>query len=398
MSKMSGCSHSKATTKDTKNTKKSNSLCFLSSCSLWPLWLVSFCWLASALPARADDHVDYYDRAAKKDVSLAGTIQEDSPAGIVFQPNSGSKKTIAASDITDAEYEVARKLNLDYRSAVNSEKESKTGSRENTPQEALAQALKKYQDLLPKLTEAKAKRQVEFKIAKLLALQAEDDLSRDKAVEKLVQFKKEHPDCWQVSACAKLLARLQIEKDDLPGAQKTYADLAALPKISKEIKDECEILTAQLLVKAKRYAEAEKKLQSLAAGLAPDDPQSVRIQISLAECLAASGKPEKVAEAVKKLDDIIGKAADAETKALAYNVKGDCYRLAGKPEEALWAYLWVEVVYHQDKKEEAKALYYLYKIFKDRKDEAKANQFKEKLEKDKRFAGLEYQRMVSSEK
>ena len=72
--------------------------------------------------------------------------------------------------------------------------------------------------------------------------------------------------------------------------------------------------------------------------------------------------------------------------------------IAGRLEDALWAYLWVDVVYHQNRQEHAKALYHLYKLFKDRQDEAKAKQCKERLEKDKQFAGLEYQRLAGAEK
>jgi len=58
----------------------------------------------------------------------------------------------------------------------------------------------------------------------------------------------------------------------------------------------------------------------------------------------------------------------------------------------------VDVIYHQNREEHAKALYYLYKVSKEMKDDTRANQFLDVLEQDKDLAGTEYQRLGAAEK
>lgn len=354
---------------------------------------------AGVQPVWAQDTIYYHDRAAKKDDAiLTGTIQEESVGRILVRANVGGVKEIAALDINDIEYEVPPRFKFDYRSAINTEKPAKAGSKETDHRRTLVLAVEKYQDLLRKMPGAnpRIKRHIEYKIAMLLALQAEEDDSLSaEAIAKLAKFDRDHPDSWQISGCARQLARLKLAKGDLEGAQKIFADLAARPKATDDIRRNCDLWIAHVLVRGKKYADAEKKLQSVVKSLGPDDPQAIRIHVALAECQAAAGK---IDEAAKKLTDIIGKLDDPELKSVAYNTLGDCYRLAGKSEDAMWAYLWVDVMYHHNRHEHAKALYFLYKIFKEHKDDAKANQCKEKLEKDPKFAGLEYQRLLLSEK
>src|SRR5262249_51221750 len=149
----------------------------------------------------------------------------------------------------------------------------------------------------------------------------------------LAQFKKEHADGWQIGSCAKLLARLQLDKGDFEGALKTYSDLAALPGLSKETKQECDLLAARAMIRAKKLDEAEKRLQAIMQALPAEDPQAVRARIHLAECRGASGKLD---DAVRSLEELIAKMSDSELKALAYNTLGDCYRYNNKPKDALW--------------------------------------------------------------
>jgi hypothetical protein len=153
---------------------------------------------------------------------------------------------------------------------------------------------------------------------------------------------------------------------------------------------------AEVLVANKKFAVAEKKLQDLVKTVPADSPQAVRVQVSLAECEAASNKAEQGAQ---RIEGILPKIDDVELKALAYNTLGDCHRQANRTKDALWDYLWVDVVYHQNRQEHAKALYYLAQLFKERKEDNRAKQYREKLTKDKQFAGQEYQqRMIADEK
>jgi thioredoxin-like negative regulator of GroEL len=359
--------------------------------------LTFFCALVIGAPAaRAQDEITYYDRAMKKEAKATGAIQSENPGEIVIKPATGvGSKNIPAIDVLDVFYNVPQRHKLDYRSAINREGAAEKATKEADRKKELGAALTKYQDLLGNLTDAKVKRHLQFKIAKVMALQAEEEGSGvEAAVDKLRLFLQENRQCWQVTQCSELLARFQIKRKDWEGAQKTYEDLAATMDISGEIKLEAELKAAQMMVRAKKFSNAQKKLDGLVKEVAPDSPQAVRLQMSQAEIMSAEGKTDV---AVKKLEGILAQATDPDLKALAYNTLGDCYQDARRNKDALYSYLWVDVIYHQNRQEHARAVYHLAKLFKELKDDKRAQQYREKLESTL-FAGSEYQKMLAGEK
>jgi lipopolysaccharide biosynthesis regulator YciM len=122
-------------------------------------------------------------------------------------------------------------------------------------------------------------------------------------------------------------------------------------------------------------------LQAVLKKIPADDPQAVRVQIYLAHCLGASGK---LPEAVTQLEGLIAKTPEKDLKALAYNALGDCYRSNGRNKDALWPYLWVDVIYHHDKEEHLRAMEQLAKIFDEQGDKARAKQYRDRLKKETR--------------
>jgi hypothetical protein len=324
-----------------------------------------------ASAARGQDEIRYYDRTLKKDAAAIGAIQEETPAGIVYKPVAGaSTKEIAAGDITDVIYEMPGALNLVYRRA-------RADERKNP-----ADALKGFQELLSGLSGekyARAARHIQFKIAMMLARQAEEDPGQiDSATLGLEKFIKEQRGGWQLLQCARMLSHLQLLKDDSAGARKTFEELAAIPGIPAEIKQEAELLAIEALIPAKQFALAEKKLEELLASMPADSPQALRVRIELAHCQGASGK---VAEAAKQLESLIAQTEDKGLKAHAYNALGDCYERGGRNKEALWAYLWVDVIYHQDRQEQAKAMEQLARIFDEQGNKERARIYRDKLKR-----------------
>lgn len=343
--------------------------------------------LAAGAEAQAqskESKVRYRDRTSGKEITQTGVIKDESLAGLDFKPSNGPDKKIAATDVIDVEYSVPILVKQDLLRAVRLEGEGKP-----------AESIEQYQKVLAKVTDEPAKRHLEFKIAGLTArLAAADDQQLKPAVDALLKFKSAHPGGWQVAHLPKLLIPLQLKADDLDGAQKTLAEIAALPKVPKDLQVECNVMLANVLVTAKKYGEAEKRLQRLINELPADDPQRQRLQISLAECLAAG---KKVPEAEKMLQAVVAKASSPDVKAAAYNTLGDCFQQAGENRKAMWNYLFVHVLYHQNKEEHARALYNLYKVFKELKDDKKAEECRETLEKDKTLAG-KYQDLLQKDK
>jgi hypothetical protein len=353
-------------------------------------------------PAWGQDKITYYDHATKKDITATGLIQTEAPGQIVIKPATGvGTKTIPVLDIKDVEYTVPALIKPDYRIAINREDSAEKETKEDQRKKFLAESLAKYQEILTKVADDKAKAHFEFKVAKLLARQAQDDPSGvDAAIEKLTQFKKAHGKSWQLGQAVDLLAQLQIGKNAWAAAQKTYEEFEATPDLPLEMKQDCNLKIAQVMVKNGHYADAEKRIQELVKAVPPATPQGIRLQISLAECQAAAAspeKPEKAETAAKNLEGLLPTITDRDLTASAYNTLGFCHAKAQRSKEALWDYLWVDVVYNQNRQEHAKALYHLVKLFKERKEEKRAQEFKAKL-LDKQFAGIDYQKMISSEK
>jgi tetratricopeptide (TPR) repeat protein len=343
--------------------------------------------LATAVPAPAQDTIRYLDRKAMKETTAAGTIQDENPSAVSYKPGGGAgTKEIPALDITDVIYEVPGGVRLTYRSAVGEEtKANNPTTKDNERTASLNLALKNYQEVLAKLSAEKnkfAERHVQFKIGRLLARLAEDNPEQmDAALESLANFVKKYPDGWQITQAAKVLARLQMSKGDPDAARKTYETLAAVDNLPKQVKQDCDFLIADALLAGKKYAEAQKLLQGIVKGLAVDDPVAVRGKIYLAECLGVSGK---LPEAVTELEAIIKKTTDKNLLGAAYNALGDCYRLNGRGKDALWQYLWVDVIYHQDKQEHQRAMEQLVKLFDEQGDKFHARQYRERLKREMR--------------
>jgi predicted negative regulator of RcsB-dependent stress response len=336
--------------------------------------------------AMAQDRIRFIDRATKKESSATGAILEETPSRVIYKLGAtGAVKEIAGPDVLDVTYEVPGAIKLDYSRAASEERKAFDPSvKEADRKKGLADALRDYDELAAKMAGERYKqirRHLQFKIGRLLAKQSEEDPSQaDSAIAALIQFMKENPDSWQIVQCARLLAKLQLSKGDTAGAYKTYEQLAATPDVPGEVKQDCALRATEMLILGKKFAEAENLLQRLSKA-SSDEAQANRVRIYMAECQGASGK---LTEAMAQLDNVISTTADKDLKALAYNAKGDCYRLNGKHREALWPYLWVDVIYHQDREQHLKAMEQLVKLFEEQGDKTRAKQYRERLQREER--------------
>jgi hypothetical protein len=348
--------------------------------------------MAATNGAWGQEKIRFYDRKAKppKEVTITGVIQEESPARIRIKPPRGDARTIPVNnDLIEVEYQVPNLLSQDYRKAHNRELDyGKPTATPGEKQVALGEAIEGYQKLYPQIKEDKVKRNMQYKIAKLLANQAEADSSQvPAAIEKLAAFKKEHPDSWQIMFAARALAGLYVVKKDWDNALKTYQDLAKTAGVPAEIVQDCDLQIAQVLVRAEKYNEAVTKLNELEKTLPSGTPQAIRLQITKATCMAATNK---VNEAIQQLESIVAKTSDKDLIATAFNAMGDCHRNASPPQSraAMWDYLYVDLIYSQNPKEHAKAVFHLSRIFREFNDDKRAKIYEEKLAKE--LSGVEF--------
>jgi hypothetical protein len=345
--------------------------------------------LAFSGSVQAQAQITYYDRSKKKEAELTATIAEETAAQIVCKASSGRTEKIPAVDILDVNY-MALGDRPAYRRAVAADDKLDAAGTEAEHAKAFDEALSGYQGLLTQVKDNQpAARHLQFRIARLLARRAEEDPSQVEAAAKaLGAFIKDNAESWQIGQVGKLLGRLQEQKGDMAGAQKTYKDFADREDLAKETRQEYDLLLIRALLRNGKHALAEQKLKLM--------EKTVRVQVYLAECQVAA---HNYAQAEDALKAVLAGDADAAVKGLAANTLGDCYRQGGKKEEAFWQYLWVDVLYGQDKEQHAKALYYLAKLFDEVKnDPARALQCRDRLQKEKEFIGTDYQKLAAKEK
>ncbi len=335
---------------------------------------------------QTDDEVTYTDSKTKKETKNSGTIIEETPGQITLKRTT-STVTIPALDVIDVKYGMRPALAKPYGDAARQEGFAVVD--ETKRKTLLPGVIKAYKDLLlmPELKQyPKAQTHIEFKILRLLSRLAEDEPKKydEQALEALEKFKKAHPNSWQLSHCARLLVAIQIRNSDWEGAAKTYDDLAQLPKLDRSVQREYEMMSAEVLMKARKYAEAKKRFEKIMKDLPPNSMEARRLKISLIQCSQGDNKnPEETEKEllvlIKGLDD--KDPAQRELKAVAYNTLGDCLLARGKDKEAFWRFMFVEVEYNENRAERKKALEQLAQLFQKFGDAEKAKQYKEMAQK-----------------
>jgi predicted negative regulator of RcsB-dependent stress response len=345
----------------------------------------------------AEDMVYFREPGKKADNTVEGIIEQESPAGVKVRTKAGVKD-IPALQITQITYENKPVDKLSFRRPFTTESRAFDKSVSATKKaELLKSALSGYQDLDSKLRgEDKIHRYLQFKIAHTTALLAKDDRSlRDAAIAALTEYKTGFSDGWEIVPALQRLAQLQEEKGDAPAASRTYADLAEVPGISAKMKLTAQLRGAQLLLRVNKFADAETKLNQLAATMPQDDPQRILVDVYLVQSQIAQNRFDGVEE---KLKTAIRSSEDKTLRALAHNFLGDYYRAKKELDRAFWEYLKVDTMYNQDTEEHAKALYYLSQLFDiPKNDRERAAECLAKLNLPQ-FDGTHYQRMASDEK
>lgn len=321
--------------------------------------------------AQSQDKVERKDRKAPdKPIVRTGQITDESLAGIKMKV-SGVEETIPGTDVLRVFYNdlpAAGKLAMN-NVFIAEEKEKDP-----------AKLLKSYQDLVPQITAAgpNPKRFVQYRIALLSAQAAQTDPEKAQAFKLLQDFATANGTSWQYPAVARVLVRLQLDKQDLDGARKTLESLVK-PNMPAEVRQEAENMYIDVLFQANEFDKVKDRITA-AMGTATEVQRS-RFAVYEIGC-EAQGE-FKIEDVVKKLDSAIKGTNDNVVKALAYNVMGDCYMKKGKKRDAMWSWLWVDVVYYQDAGERMKAMTKLREYFKGEQDEEKARLYEEKIKQAK---------------
>ncbi|MCE9532685.1 MAG: hypothetical protein K8T89_16430 [Planctomycetes bacterium] len=311
---------------------------------------------------------------AEKSVTVKGKIIEESMAGVKMKIGGVKEELIPSGEILRIFHgDIPAALQITYDGLF---------TKEDTEKD-LSKLLKDYRDFYSKASASPdvklpIKRYLEYRIAMLSALAATTDEEKDKARTELTNFITANRINWVYPFAARALARLQLEKPDYDAALKTLDPLSRDLTIPAEVRQEADLLLIDVMFQANRLEEMKAKIDA-----ALKDPKTTQVQKDRFQVyqlgIDSQAADAKLEDMIKKLDDLIAKTSEPSLKALAFNVMGDCYMLKNRKRDAMWAYLWVDVVYYQDRSEHMKAISKLLEIFKAEKDDEKVQLYKDKL-------------------
>lgn len=167
--------------------------------------------------------------------------------------------------------------------------------------------------------------------------------------------------------------------------------------LSPEMRRDAKLRVVDVFVRAKQLPKAYETLDKLEqeAKMANNDAFTARVNLARADILIGQNQFDK---ATPILLMVVSKSNDKQVKGLAHNALGEGLFKAGKHNEALWEFLWVDAVFNQDREQHAKALYYLWKTFEQLNNQERANDCRDMLLNDRQFIGTEFQRKAQDAK
>lgn len=330
---------------------------------LIPLGLL---WLGLATSALADEVVLIPGNTVKGATNnrVRGTVQSESAAEVVVKL--GANTTSVPSDqILSIRYD-------GQPATIALAESSESGGQ-----------LDKAADLYKKAAgEASGKPFVEqmakFKQAELTAALALADPGRvNEATGLLEGYIKAYPNSRHTGPALESLARIQLQKGDTAQVEKTIASLSKMPQGA----DRAGVLRARVLARGgdheKAIAELDKLIKSSPAG----STRQREARLAKAESLAGL-KKYREAEADVRAVIKESPAEDIAAQSAAYNTLGDCLHSAGRPKDALMAYLHTDILYGKDKEQHPRALAEIVKLWRELKRDDRADEVLKRLKAD----------------
>lgn len=203
----------------------------------------------------------------------------------------------------------------------------------------------------------------------------------DKGEQALRDFLQKHSRSHHVFESQHLLGELLVRAGRFDAAAAAFA---ALDKGPPAFKVRAAMAKAGALYERGKFADAEREYDT-AITLATQSQDTLttrqrrQAQAGRARCLAHQ---DQAADAVKIVQDMI-RAADPEDRdllGLAYTALGDAFRAAGKRQDAVIAFLTVDLVYNTDPDSHAEALYNLVQLWLESRNPERSREAAQALE------------------
>ncbi len=187
---------------------------------------------------------------------------------------------------------------------------------------------------------------------------------------------------WEIWPAASMRGRLLVELGNPGEAASMWAKVAKNESVPADLQRDAALEEIDCLVRAKQFPEARDRIAKFpktdAVGGVKERLAIYDAAIKVADSPPpAAGTP--VAPWVKPIQDLVDTAKDPESRAVGFNMIGEVCMMADRPRDAMWSYLWVEVVYNADRDEVAKAMLRLAKSYEMQQDEERAKAYKDKL-------------------
>jgi hypothetical protein len=184
---------------------------------------------------------------------------------------------------------------------------------------------------------------------------------------------------WEVWPAVRSCTRVQIELGKYDEAARTWGKITTNKDLPPESRLEAQLQEIDLQIRGKLSANAvlaAGELQKTATGARKE-------RLAIYEIAAKAGNDPKLAsDAVTQIKAEMDKTKDPSVHATGYSMQGVLYQTAGKPREAMWAFLWVETVLNHDRDEAFKAVSQLATLFaKDLMDEDQARKYHDKMKR-----------------
>jgi tetratricopeptide (TPR) repeat protein len=195
----------------------------------------------------------------------------------------------------------------------------------------------------------------------------------------LLDFLKANHDSYHFYEANEAAGDLLMAMGRYDQAPTYYTELAGAPW--PDYKMHAAVALGNVLQAQGKYAEA---LQQFDAALASDakgkavEMQTVAAQVGKAKCLL---ELDRAKDAVRMLNDAIDRAPAENNQiyAIAYNALGGAYLKMKQPDDALYAYLHVDVLYNQSPEQHAEALFHLKDLWAQLKKPERAKEAAETL-------------------
>lgn len=187
---------------------------------------------------------------------------------------------------------------------------------------------------------------------------------------------------WEVWHAARTYARLNTELSKFRDIENMWKRMTGKEiELPADLRQEANIqlIDAQIRGGGTGFAAAATAAEALgktASGAIAKDKLAIYARTGL---VGDNPSVEVLNAAVKDINEKIAASKEPSVRAVGFSMLGELYLTAKRPRDAMWAFLWVETVYNQDKDEVLKAVVRLKQCFKDQMDDDREKVYLEKL-------------------